>query len=167
MIFRRTKQEDIAEIMTIISEAQRKFEENDIDQWIDGYPDAATIESDRDRRESYVLIDGAEVVGTAAISSEEETTYRTIYEGAWLSDQPYLVVHRLAVADKRKGEGLASILLKKTEELAEFEQITSIKIDTHRKNGSMQRLLKKNGFTYCGIIYLEDGSERFAYEKLM
>ncbi|SDJ68583.1 GNAT family N-acetyltransferase [Salimicrobium halophilum] len=167
MIFRKTKKEDIAEIMTIISDAQQKFRENDIDQWIDGYPDVVTIETDRDRGESYVLADEDTVVGTAAISSLEEKTYRTVHEGEWLSEDPYLVVHRLAVTDERKGEGLASVLLKKTEELAKAEQITSIKIDTHRKNGSMQRLLKKNGFTYCGINYLEDDSERFAYEKII
>ena len=29
----------------------------------------------------------------------------------------------------------------------------------------MQHLLDKNGFTYCGIIYLDDGTERLAYQK--
>ncbi|HBN29292.1 MAG TPA: GNAT family N-acetyltransferase, partial [Clostridiaceae bacterium] len=45
--------------------------------------------------------------------------------------------------------------------------VHSIKIDTHRENKSMQRLLKKNGFEYCGIIYLKDKSERIAFEKTL
>ena len=40
-----------------------------------------------------------------------------------------------------------------------------MKIDTHRENRVMQKLLEKNGFTYCGIIYAEDGSRRMAYQK--
>ena len=31
----------------------------------------------------------------------------------------------------------------------------------------MQRMQAKNGFEYCGIIYLEDGAERIAFEKLV
>lgn len=30
----------------------------------------------------------------------------------------------------------------------------------------MQNMLKKNGFTYCGRIYVEDGGERLAFQKL-
>ena len=43
---------------------------------------------------------------------------------------------------------------------------SSIKIDTHKENFVMRGLLEKNGFEYCGIILLEDGAERVAYEKL-
>lgn len=31
----------------------------------------------------------------------------------------------------------------------------------------MLRMLKKNGFEYCGVIYLKDGQERVAYEALV
>lgn len=41
-----------------------------------------------------------------------------------------------------------------------------IKVDTHEENISMQKLLKKNNFKYCGIIYLEDKSKRIAFEKI-
>jgi hypothetical protein len=30
----------------------------------------------------------------------------------------------------------------------------------------MQHILQSYGFTYCGIIYLADGSERLAYQKV-
>jgi hypothetical protein len=30
----------------------------------------------------------------------------------------------------------------------------------------MQHLLDKNGFKYCGVVYLENGSERIAYQKV-
>ena len=47
------------------------------------------------------------------------------------------------------------------------EDENSIKIDTHKDNISMQKLLEKNDFKYCGIIYLEDGSQRIAFEKII
>jgi len=47
-----------------------------------------------------------------------------------------------------------------------LEQCGDLKIDTHRDNVIMQRALEKSGFTYCGIIYLKDGSERLAYQKV-
>ena len=30
----------------------------------------------------------------------------------------------------------------------------------------MQKTVEKNGFVRCGIIYLANGSERLAYERL-
>jgi hypothetical protein len=30
----------------------------------------------------------------------------------------------------------------------------------------MQHVLAKNGFTYCGLIYLKNGAERLAYQRV-
>ena len=46
-----------------------------------------------------------------------------------------------------------------------FGQCGNLKIDTHRDNVVMQNMLKKNGFQSCGIIHVQDGSERLAYQK--
>ena len=46
-----------------------------------------------------------------------------------------------------------------------FSQCGNLKIDTHENNVVMQNLLKKNGFTYCGRIYVDDGGERLAFQK--
>lgn len=64
-----------------------------------------------------------------------------------------------------KGLRLSSTILDNAKALALKNSIHSIKIDTHKDNKAMQRVLKKNNFTYCGIIYLEDNSERIAFEK--
>ena len=47
-----------------------------------------------------------------------------------------------------------------------FEMFQNLRIDTHRDNIPMQKVLKRNGFEYCGIIYLENGDERLAYQKI-
>ena len=51
-------------------------------------------------------------------------------------------------------------------ELKELK-IKSLKVDTHRGNIGMQNLLKKIGYSYCGVITLESGDERLAFEKIL
>ena len=86
-----------------------------------------------------------------------EPTYARIDGGAWKNDAPYLTVHRLACVKRGRGAGTACLNYAKG--LSD-----SVRADTHRDNLPMQALLQKNGFSYCGIIYLEDGAERLAYQ---
>jgi len=102
--------------------------------------------------------ENSELLGCFAYIKGVDPTYINIYEGSWLNDNPYGVVHRIAVAAHQKG--IASYCLNWC-----YEKCGNLKIDTHRDNISMQRLLKKNGFEYCGIIYLRNGEERLAYQK--
>jgi len=66
-----------------------------------------------------------------------------------------------------KGKGLSSKIIKNMEGICLDRGIDSIKVDTHKDSLSMQKALKKNGFQYCGMIYLTDGSERIAFEKIL
>ena len=167
MEFRRSKKEDIEEIITIIKMAQNYLKEEGIDQWQKGYPNESVIEKDIEDGYSYVLTDEGSVVGTTYLSFDGEETYKTVYEGQWLSDGDYGVIHRIAVDRELKRKGLSSRIIKEVEAICKEKGIKNIKIDTHRKNIVMQKFLKKNGFKYCGIIYLISGDERLAFEKLL
>jgi RimJ/RimL family protein N-acetyltransferase len=48
-----------------------------------------------------------------------------------------------------------------------FSLTDTIRIDTHQDNRTMRALLQKYGFTYCGIILLENGDPRLAYQRTM
>lgn len=89
---------------------------------------------------------------------EEEPTYKEIFEGGWKSNNPYGVVHRIASAGTVKGAGEFCIHWA-------LMQCSNLRIDTHEDNTVMQTLLKKCGFKYCGIIYLEDGTSRLAFQR--
>lgn len=39
----------------------------------------------------------------------------------------------------------------------------NIRADTHADNQIMQKLMEKNGFMKCGIIYVKNGTPRIAY----
>ncbi|TQQ83133.1 GNAT family N-acetyltransferase [Peptacetobacter hominis] len=98
---------------------------------------------------------------------EPESTYDKIYDGEWLSDYPYTVVHRVAVSEGNKGKGISHEIMRFAEKISKERNIKSMKIDTHEDNKVMRSMLEKNGYTYCGIIYLESGDTRVAYEKLI
>ncbi|BCN31817.1 GNAT family N-acetyltransferase [Anaeromicropila herbilytica] len=167
MEFRKSVETDIKNIMNIINQAQDYFKEQGINQWQNNYPNVETIRNDIAQCHSYVLLKKNQIVATAAISFDGEKTYHEIYEGEWISNQDYAVIHRIAVNNDYKGLGLASEIIKNVQILCSERQIFSIKIDTHEENISMQNLLKKNGFQYCGVIYLEDGNKRIAFEKIL
>lgn len=89
-----------------------------------------------------------------------EPTYRVITDGAWIGDDDYGVVHRIASDGTVKGAGMFCINWA-------FEQCGHLRMDTHGDNKVMQAMLKKAGFVHCGTIYVEeDDYPRLAYEKI-
>ena len=159
MYIRKTVKEDIERVSEIYA-AARKFmrESGNPDQWPDGYPGLVEIESDIERGLGYVCCDGDEIVAVFHYAVGVDPTYVKIYDGEWKNDLPYAVIHRIAVA--RQGAGVAEFIFKHC-----FALLPNIKIDTHRNNLPMQRCLRKNGFEYCGIIYIDGYGERMAYQK--
>ncbi len=127
-------------------------------QWGTGYPPEELLEEDMEAGKLYVCEDGGTVAAVFYFAAEEDPTYGMIEDGAWLSDAPYGVVHR--IASGRVVKGAASFCLEWA-----FGQTGNIRIDTHENNIPMQNMLKKNGFRYCGRIYLENGEPRIAFQK--
>lgn len=166
MIIRKSLKEDVKDIMKIINRAKEFLKENGVDQWQDGYPNNETIERDILNNDSYVVLKDNNIVATLAISFDGEKTYDVIYDGKWLSNGKFAVIHRIAIDNEYRGTGVSSYILQKVYEICLDNNIHSIKIDTHEENIPMQKLLKKNDFKYCGVIYLEDNSKRIAFEKV-
>lgn len=167
MEFRKSTLEDAEGILEIIRQAQAYLKRQGIDQWQNNYPNLETVKKDIQDQNGYVLEDNGILLGTVAVSFDGEKTYDVIYEGEWKSLQPYAVVHRIAVREEYKGQGLSSVMLDRIEEMCMARGVHSIKVDTHEKNGSMQKFLKKKGFAYCGVIYLTDHSKRIAFETVI
>lgn len=129
------------------------------DQWADSYPSDKDITEGISDGTSYVCEDRGEIVATFYFHIGEDPTYSEIYGGKWLSDEPYAVIHRIAV--KHHGKGIAGFIYREC-----FKIHPNLRIDTHRNNLPMQRSLEGAGFTRCGIIYLKSGDERIAYQKI-
>ncbi len=168
MELRLTTEEDLDAVMEIIEQARKYFKVNQIPQWQNGIPGLETIRHDIQTHTGYVLVEEDEVVGTCAILFEEDPHYEIIQQGRWLNNSEYGVIHRLAIRQNYKGHGYGSNILQAAERLAKERGIDNLRIDTHRMNFSMQRLIAKNNYTYCGIVMIDDNgipAERLAYQK--
>lgn len=150
---------DLDTMMALYQDARRFMAEHgNPNQWTDGYPSRQLLMQDMANGNSYVCVEGETIVGTFCFFVGEEPAYRRIENGRWKNDLPYGVVHRITSAAGT--HGVASFCLAWC-----FAQCGNLRIDTHRDNLPMKNALAKNGFAFCGTIYLEDGAERIAFQK--
>ena len=161
-IIREARLTDMDEIMLVMDAAKGIMRQSgNMHQWGEGYPSEAVITADMEKKGGFVVVDDGMVVGYFAFLQSPEPTYARIYEGKWIDDvQPYHVVHR--IASYPDAHGIFSSIMDFC-----LSHDRNIRIDTHRDNKIMQHNILKHGFTYCGIIYLLSGDERFAYQKMV
>lgn len=158
MIIRKTNFADLPEIENIYATAKVFMAKNgNPNQWRGDYPNQIDAKDDIEKGVGYVCEENGEILAVFAFAKDIEPTYNYI-DGAWLNAEPYAFIHRIAV--KYHGKGIADFCLNEC-----FKLYPNLRIDTHRDNIPMQKLLKRNGFCYCGIIYLENGDERLAFQK--
>ena len=159
MEIRRTRIEELDTAMEIYAYARRFMAEHDNPtQWGMNKPSREQVDRDILAEKSYVCVEGGQIAAIFYFAEENDPTYATIYDGNWLNDAPYAVVHRIASAGTVKGAGSFCMRWALT-------QSDNVKIDTHENNYVMQNMLKKNGFVHCGTIVLENGEPRMAFQK--
>jgi RimJ/RimL family protein N-acetyltransferase len=155
---RKAQMEDFDRILEIYAYA-RSFmaKTGNPTQWGNHYPPLDMLHADIPAGNLYVVEDG-QIHGVFAFFTAPDPTYSYIEDGTWLDESPYGTIHRVA------GDGSGGIF---SAVLAyAVSRNPHVRIDTHHDNKVMQRVLEKHGFQRCGIIYLEDGDPRIAYEKV-
>ena len=104
MDIRKAKMGELERIMEIYDGARSYMRENgNAEQWAGGYPSRTLIASDIENGFCHVCVDGDEIVGVFCYFFGDDPTYLHIYEGEWINDRPYGVLHRIAVAQHCKG----------------------------------------------------------------
>ena len=158
---RKSTAEDLPTIIELINQGRMIMRENgNMNQWTKGDPKPEVLKKDISQGNSYIITDDGVPVATFVFIAGPDETYAKIYEGKWLDEcTPYHVIHRIAKLPSAHGifQSMIDYCFSKTR---------NIRIDTHRDNSIMQHLLTSAGFKYCGIIYLNDGAERFAYQLM-
>lgn len=128
-------------------------------QWGDGYPDVY-LSKDINAGRLYVLTDGeGKVHAFFAFVLGEDPCYDHI-EGAWLNDEPYGTIHRIASDGELQGVFQQCLTFCRS-------ICPNIRADTHQNNKTMRHLLEKHGFTQCGTVNLdmqEGDTLRVAYQ---
>ena len=155
---RKTAVEDLDEVEKIFIHARKQMAVNgNPTQWGNDRPSMELVKKDIAEGNSYVVLNDGRITATFAYIIGIEPTYLDI-DGAWLNEEPYGSIHRIASLNEVKG--IFDFVI---DYVSGFR--TDIRIDTHRDNRIMLHLIEKNGFERCGIIIVDDGTERIAFQK--
>lgn len=165
MEFRKATENDFPEIWEIISQAKHLMQTENRNQWNENYPLPETIYGDMGKSIGYVLENEGQVIAYSAISFDEDPAYKSI-SGKWLTESPYIVIHRIAVSDTMKNKGIATKMLQEAEQLAVSNGIFSMRADTKYDNNQMLKVFQKLGMQYCGEVLMR-GEPRKAFEKII
>ncbi|WP_298949909.1 GNAT family protein [uncultured Alloprevotella sp.] len=159
ILVRPAMPDDLPAMSAIYAAARRWMRSRgNVHQWVNGYPSDELLLTDIRAQRSFVCTTGdGQVVGAFCLLGGIEPTYQRLYDGTWPNDLPYVTIHRLASDGRVRGIFRACLSFARSKSAV-------VRADTHKDNLKMQQLLVQNGFQRCGIIYLEDQSQRIAYQ---
>lgn len=163
--FKKAEISEIPQIWNILQLAIIRRKEEGSNQWQDGYPNPDVVQKDIEKGAGFVLTDGETIVGYCAILINDEPEYAKI-EGKWLTNDDFVVFHRVAISEKYLGKGCAQKMIGSIEDFAVQNNIYSVKADTNFDNIAMMKVFEKLGYTFCGHVYFR-GGQRKAYEKVL
>ncbi len=157
-MIRKAEISDMPKILDIYA-AARGFmaQSGNPTQWGKTYPTPDIIEDDIKKGQLYVFLEDDEIHGAFTFFFGIEPDYLSVSGGEFKSDMPCGIMHRIA------SDGASSGFFAKISDYCK-QKADAIRIDTHKDNLVMQRVLNKAGFSAVGKIYLKNGEERIAYE---
>ncbi|KRK70949.1 GNAT family N-acetyltransferase [Lacticaseibacillus nasuensis] len=159
---------DVPAIMEIIEAARAFLGAQHIDQWQGTYPDQAAVEADIKAGTNRLLIVDGQVAGNANLLPGPDPFYHRIDGAGWIGERPYVAIHRFAMSATVRGHGLTRVFLSNLFSEVYAQGYRDVRIDTHAENKIMQHVAESNGFTYRGIVYLDEPvPERMAYQLLL
>ena len=159
MEIRKTRPEELERVLEIYAHGREIMKRTgNVTQWGYNRPQRSLIVGDIEKGNSYVVTDGGVIRGVFAFIVGRDPTYDHIEGGAWLNEEPYGTIHR--IASDETAHGILEAAVGYCGGL-----ISELRIDTHRDNVIMRHLVEKLGFVECGVIYVDDGTPRLAYQK--
>lgn len=157
---RKATENDLDEIMEIISEVQEEMKKDNNPQWNkeNDYPNRNKFLSDINNNALYIYEDKV-IKGFMAITIDQGD-YNDLLK---TSNKPAYILHRLAIKKDYRNEGVASKLFQFAEGLAKENNIELLKGDTEKKNIKMNKLFNKLGFVQKGEFEYDDYPGHYNY----
>ncbi len=152
---------DLPAMLRLVRECVDQMRARGIDQWDDVYPDRATIEGDVEEQTAYVATVEAVVIGMAVLNERQEPEYGAV---PWLFGGRPAVVHRLMVAPRVEGRGIAGALMTHLEAQARSRGFDCIRLDTFTGNARAVRFYERGDYRRAGQVRLRKG-EFHCFEK--
>lgn len=163
--FRHATMRDLTQMLKIYAHARELMARNgNPTQWGNTFPREEVVRDDIANQRTMLLVDtqnGHErILAQFALCTGEDPTYKHI-DGAWLDDDVYVTIHRIASSGLVKHAARDCIMWA-------LKHYGNVRADTHPNNRAMQHVLETNGFARCGLIQLIDrptDTTRIAYQR--
>lgn len=166
-MFRHATMRDFAQMEANYEHARQLMAANgNPTQWGNTFPRPEVVRDDIANQRTMLLVDHAgpggreRILAQFALCPGEDPTYKTI-DGAWLDDDAYVTIHRIAAS------GLVHHAARDCIKWA-LKHYGNVRADTHPNNKAMQHVLESSGFARCGLIQLLDrptDTTRIAYQR--
>lgn len=167
MELRLAREEDREIILKIYDDGSKKLKSLGLDQWQGkDKPNLDNFKELIENKNIFVLEDERKVVSTVIIY-DYDIDYENNLDGTWQSPSPYVALHRIGTLESARKNGYGRKIIEMSESYARENNFKSVRIDTHRGNKDMQRLLSSLSYKYVGIVYLGGKNERLAFEKVL
>lgn len=163
--FRHATMQDYPQMERIYAHARELMARNgNPTQWGNTFPRPEVVREDIANHRTILLVDNVggheRILAQFAVCPGLDPTYGSI-EGAWLDDDAYITIHRIA------SSGLVRHAARDCIEWT-LKHYGNVRVDTHPNNKAMQHVLESCGFARCGLIQLIDRDEdltRIAYQR--
>ena len=156
---------DTKDIMTIIKETIAEMRAYNNTQWDENYPQEKDFINDIQKGDLYVAEREGELVSFVCINKVEPIEY---YGLNWSLNKDCMVVHRMAVRQNVRKNGIGTELMKFVDKLALANNIGYLKTDTYSINTKMNELFKKCGYALVGeMSFLGKEKPFYCYEKVL
>ncbi len=155
IIYRKPTLDEVFKIYQHYVRVIASMQEQGIDQWDDLYPNSADIAADIAAGDLIAGEEDGKLICTFAVNTTCEEEYDAC---PWqCPDEPYIVVHRLAVNPKYRRQGVAKNAMEFMENKAKEKGIKTIRLDTFCGNLAGAALYESLGFKVIGFAHWRKG----------
>ena len=159
----KAQPEEVAQCKAILDSGREFQRQQGFVQWPDGYPTLEMIAKDVEVGKGYVLKVDSRIAAYMLLDLDGDPAYADA-RCHWHNEDKYLVIHRIAISEEFRGQGIAAIIFDLVAEYAKEQGVYNLRIDTALENKRMQHVVQRSGFTYRGLV-IQGGGDRMAYDK--
>ncbi|WP_064609112.1 aminoacyl-tRNA hydrolase [Streptobacillus moniliformis] len=161
---RKAKLEDIDQILKIKDLAIDYQKEIGLIQWTDKYPLEEDFKNDIDLKRGYVYEKDNKIYAYASLNYGIDTMYLKAYDGHINNEIDYSSIHRVMVDKNEMNKGIGKEFLEKLIRVSTKDSKFVVRLDTHKDNKSMIKLINKLNFKYIAKVHANDETERNVFE---
>jgi ribosomal protein S18 acetylase RimI-like enzyme len=158
---------DLEEIYSLTNRCAKDLIKKAIFQWSELYPSKEILQQDLEFQQLWKFEENGILIGVIVLTEIEDKEYLDV---SWLTkNKKNLYVHRLAVDPKQQGKGYAKQMMDFTENYAEENGYSSVRLDTFSENKRNQRFYEARNYKKLDNIFFPNQSELpfYCYEKII